>query len=121
NGSVVLTLTSTNTGTCPPVQDQLVLTFGNSSFADAGDDLTTCANSPVVQLNGNVSGGAQGGVWSTSGTGSFNNTSFLDPTYTLSASDLANGSVTLTLTTITGGACLPVSDQVTVTVNGLPA
>jgi len=29
--------------------------------------------------------------------------------------------VTLTLTTITGGACLPVSDQVTVTVNGLPA
>ena len=33
-------------GTCPPVQDQLVLTFGNSSFADAGDDPTTCANSP---------------------------------------------------------------------------
>ena len=68
---VVLTLLSTNTGTCPPVQDQLVLTFGNSSFAFAGADELVCANAPIVDLTANFSGGAQGVVWSSSGSGFF--------------------------------------------------
>ena len=46
NGSVVLTLLSTNTGTCPPVQDQRGLTFANTSFAFAGDDTGGGANAP---------------------------------------------------------------------------
>ncbi len=119
NGSVVLTLLSTNTGTCAPVQDQLVLTFGNSSFAFAGDDQAVCANAPLVQLNGNVSG-AQGGQWSSSGSGFFSNTTATNSTYTLSAADIANGTVQLTLTTIGNGLCAATSDVVTITVNALP-
>ncbi|MEZ4757858.1 MAG: gliding motility-associated C-terminal domain-containing protein [Flavobacteriales bacterium] len=119
NGSVVLTLLSTNTGTCAPVQDQLVLTFGNSSFAFAGDDQAVCANTPLVQLNGNVSG-AQGGQWSSSGSGFFSNTTATNSTYTLSATDIANGAVQLTLTTIGNGLCAATSDVVTITVNALP-
>ncbi|MBL7985443.1 MAG: hypothetical protein JNM91_10615, partial [Flavobacteriales bacterium] len=119
NGSVVLTLLSTNTGTCPPVQDQLVLTFGNTSFAYAGEDQAVCANAPLVQLNGNVSG-AQGGQWSSSGSGFFSNTTATNSTYTLSAADIANGTVQLTLTTIGSGLCAATSDVVTITVNALP-
>ncbi|MCW5899815.1 MAG: gliding motility-associated C-terminal domain-containing protein [Flavobacteriales bacterium] len=120
NGSVVLTLTATNTGTCPATQDQMVLTFGASSFAYAGLDQTVCANSPIVQLAGNFSGGATGMVWSSSGSGSFSNTTNPNATYTLSAADLANGGVTLTLTTITNGSCAPATDAMVVSVQQLP-
>jgi len=120
NGSVVLTLLSTNTGTCPPVQDQLVLTFGNTSFAFAGDDQVVCANSPLVQLNANYSGGAQGVLWSSTGTGFFSNTTDPQASYTLSASDIANGGVQLRVTTITNGSCAPVNDVMQVSVQALP-
>jgi gliding motility-associated-like protein len=120
NGSVVLTLLSTNTGTCPPVQDQLVLTFGNTSFAFAGDDQAVCANSPLVELNANFSGGAQGVQWSSNGSGFFSNTTDPQASYTLSAADIANGGVQLTVTTITNGSCASVSDVMTVGVQALP-
>jgi gliding motility-associated-like protein len=120
NGSVVLTLLSTNTGTCPPVQDQLVLTFGNASYAYAGADQTVCANAPVAQLGGNFSGGAQGGLWSTSGSGSFSNSTDPNATYILSPSDLALGSVQLVYTTITNGSCAVASDGMVVDVQAPP-
>ncbi|MBK9765121.1 MAG: gliding motility-associated C-terminal domain-containing protein [Flavobacteriales bacterium] len=120
NGSVVLTFTTTNTGTCPVQQDQMVLTFGSSTFAYAGDDQALCANSPIAQLAGNFSGGAQGVQWSTSGSGFFSNTTNPNATYTLSASDIAAGQVQLTLSTITSGSCLPSSDVVVIAVNALP-
>src|SRR5690606_25066922 len=37
NGSVVLTFTATNTGSCPSGSDQMTLTFGSSSYAYAGE------------------------------------------------------------------------------------
>jgi len=121
NGSVVLTLLSTNTGTCPAVQDQMVLTFGNSSFAFAGADQNLCANSPIAQLAGNFSGGAQGSVWSSNGSGFFSNTTDPNATYTMSGADIANGSVQLTLTTITSGTCAVASDAMVLSVQALPS
>ena len=121
NGSVVLTLLSTNTGTCPTVQDQMVLTFGNSSFAFAGADQSLCANAPIAQLAGNFSGGAQGSVWSSNGSGFFSNTTNPNATYTMSGADIANGSVQLTLTTITNGTCAVASDAMVLSVQALPS
>ncbi|MCB9167104.1 MAG: gliding motility-associated C-terminal domain-containing protein [Flavobacteriales bacterium] len=120
NGSVVLTFTATNTGTCPTTSDQMLLTFGNASFAYAGADLTVCANAPLAHLSGNFSGGAQGCQWSTSGTGSFSNNTDPHATYTLSASDIAQGGVQLTLTTVTNGSCQPSSDVMDLVVQPLP-
>ncbi|HMN04495.1 MAG TPA: gliding motility-associated C-terminal domain-containing protein [Flavobacteriales bacterium] len=120
NGAVVLTFTATNTGTCPAGSDQMTLTFGNSSFAYAGADLLLCANAPIAHLNGNFSGGATGVQWTSSGSGTFSNTTDPHATYTLSNSDINAGGVTLTMSTITNGACMPVSDQVLLTVNALP-
>ncbi|MBL7962840.1 MAG: gliding motility-associated C-terminal domain-containing protein [Flavobacteriales bacterium] len=120
NGAVVLTLTPTNTGNCVVVQDQMVLTFGNSSFAYAGDDLTVCANNPVVTLHGMYSGGATGLVWSTAGSGAFSNTTHADATYSLSPADILAGTVQLTLSTITNGTCLPANDQVIIQVTPSP-
>ena len=120
NGSVVLTLTSTNNGTCVAVQDQITITFGNTSYAYAGPDQQVCSNSPIIQLAGNYSGGAAGSVWSSSGSGFFSNTTNPASTYTLSNADIMAGSVTLTITTITNGTCAAVTDQMTVTVQAPP-
>ncbi|MBS1569458.1 MAG: gliding motility-associated C-terminal domain-containing protein, partial [Bacteroidetes bacterium] len=121
NGAVVLTFTATNTGTCPSGSDQMTLTFGNASYAYAGEDQALCANAPIAQLGGNYSGGATGITWTTSGSGSFSNTTNPNATYTLSAADIAAGTVQLTMTTITDGACVAASDGVTLTVNALPS
>lgn len=120
NGLVVLTLTATNTGTCPTQQDQMMITFGSTSFADAGADQTVCANSPLVQLAGNYSGGASGIQWTTSGTGTFSNSTDPNATYSLSGQDITVGSVDITLTTITDGTCAPNSATMTVTVQPTP-
>jgi gliding motility-associated-like protein len=120
NGSVVLTLTSTDNGNCVAVQDQMVLTFGSASFAFAGDDQTVCANAPLVQLAGNFSGGAQGCSWTTTGTGFFSNSTDPNSSYSLSNADIASGSVTLTLTTITDGSCTASSDDIIISVDELP-
>jgi gliding motility-associated-like protein len=120
NGAVVLTLTATETGTCPTSTDQMTLTFGNSSFAYAGEDQLVCANAPIVQLAANYSGGAMGGVWSTSGSGSFSNSTDPNATYMLSAADIAAGNLQLTFTTVTNGDCAAVSDAMMLTVQPMP-
>ncbi len=120
NGSVVLTLTATNTGTCPSTQDAMVITFGNSSYAFAGADQALCANAPIAQLAGNFSGGSQGITWSSTGSGFFSNSTDPNATYTMSGADIATGSVQLTLTTITNGSCAVSSDAMLLSVNALP-
>ncbi len=118
-GSVTFTLTSTGNGGCIAVTDQMTVTFTPSPTVNAGTDITLCASAPVATLNGNfsVSGGAQ---WS-GGSGTFSpNALAMNATYTPTPAEVANGSVTLTLTTITNGNCLPETDQVVINFDAQP-
>ena len=71
----------------------------SEATAAAGSDATVCYNSThtlaATATNGTI-------LWTTSGTGTFNNATLEDPVYTFSAADITAGSVTLTLT-VTGG------------------
>jgi gliding motility-associated-like protein len=99
NGSVVLTLTSTGNGLCNPVSDDLQITILPAGTVNAGADVTVCANNAVVNLNGQVGGGAGTGVWSTTGTGVFvPNTSTLNAVYIPSSTDTTLHQVRLILT-----------------------
>eukprot|EP00388_Colpodella_angusta_P001430 GDKJ01004577.1.p1 GENE.GDKJ01004577.1~~GDKJ01004577.1.p1 ORF type:complete len:2063 (+),score=134.68 GDKJ01004577.1:1736-7924(+) len=51
-----------------------------------------------VQLNAILSGGAISGVWTTDGTGTFDNANSLTAKYTPSAADMTDGSIVLTFT-----------------------
>ena len=114
NGGLKLYLTSTGNGNCFSEMDSVLISFGPSPTASAGPDQTLCGNNAITQLNGSVTV-AGGGQWS-GGTGTFSpSNQSLTPTYTPSNSDLINGFVTLTLTTINNNGCNPVSDQVTIT------
>jgi hypothetical protein len=117
-GSMTLTLTTTGNGTCAAVSDQMTITFTAAPTANAGPDQSVCANNATAQLNGSVTI-ATGGIWS--GGGTFTpNSATLNATYTLSAAEIAAGSVTLTLTTVGNGNSNPVSDQMTITVTPSP-
>ena len=119
NGGVTLTLTTNNPdGACGAVSDQVRINFTAAPTANAGSDRSVCASSPSVGLAGAVGNGASTGSWS-GGTGSFlPNRNTLNATYTPSASEIAAGSVTLTLiTNDPNGPCGPASDQMVITIN----
>ncbi len=59
-------------------------------------------------------------LWNTSGTGTFNNANILQPVYTPSAEDIANGSVILTVSA-TGAGNNTLSDSMTLSIVNEPA
>ncbi|MFN0109996.1 MAG: beta strand repeat-containing protein [Blastocatellia bacterium] len=119
NGGVTLTLTTNDpAGACGTASDQVKISFLAAPTANAGADRTVCATSPSVGLTGSFASGATSAAW-VGGTGSFlPNRNTLNATYTPSASEIAAGSVTLTLTTNDpAGPCGTASDQMVITFN----
>jgi len=95
------------------------LSFTAAPTANAGADVTRCANNASVTLNGSVTI-ATGGVWS-GGAGSYtpNNTT-LSATYTPTATEISGGILTLTLTTTGNNNCSAVTDTKEITFSPAP-
>ena len=90
--------------------------------ASTGGNQAVCVGNSTQPLGGQVGGGATGGIWSSSGTGTFTpNMNTLNAIYTPSSADIAAGTVTLTLTTTgTVSPCSPATAQMVVTITSLP-
>ncbi|MDI1354280.1 MAG: gliding motility-associated C-terminal domain-containing protein [bacterium] len=119
-GSVTMTLTSTNNGGCISVSNTLSVFFTPAPTATAIATQSVCANNATVSLNGTVTI-ASGGIWSTSGTGSFvpSNT-VLSASYVPSAADITAGTFTISLTTTGNGNCFPVTNSKVITITPAP-
>ena len=115
-GSVLLTITTNNpSGPCPAVNDAMVLTISPAAIANAGQDASICQGDSYT-LSGSIGGSASSLNWTTAGSGTFNNPNSATATYTPSASDIAAGSVTLTMSTDNPvGICSVVTDNMTIT------
>ena len=119
NGGATLYLTSALNGNCLPVVDSLLVSVFPVGVADAGNDQTVCANNNPVQLDGQISGAATSGVWSSAGSGIFNPDNLtLNAIYIPSDDDVLNGSVVLTLT---ANACNDAVDNITINYSPAPA
>jgi hypothetical protein len=105
-----VTVTNTSTG-CDDVATSLVTVIQPPK---PGNDTTVCIGG-TVSLNGALSPGMSGAVWSSSSGGAFSNPSDLNATYIPTLTDSTNGSVTLTLTA-TGVPCSNLSASIKVTV-----
>jgi gliding motility-associated-like protein len=106
---------SSNPGICPVVTDSLRIYFIDPPDAYAGIDQDFCDNE-IVQLNGSVTGVNPAGSWTTMGTGTFNPSPNLVVTsYTPSAADIGNGSVTLILQSMSVLGCPPDADNMVIT------
>ncbi len=126
NTSIFLIATSSGnaSGLCAPIADTIVLNFTPAPIVSAGANINVCANNigSGVVLNGSISGGASTGIWSSNGSGTFNNPNLLNAIYTPSASDISNGIVTLKLRTSNHGvsSCGPDSSFVSIIINPAP-
>jgi len=114
NGSVTLTYTTNNpAGPCGAVSATKTVTINKQPSVDAGLNQTICSTVGNINLNATVGSGTSG-AWSTSGDGSFNNSTLVNATYTPGTGDLATGNVTLTFTSNSAvSPCSNVSDSVT--------
>jgi len=120
-GTVTLVLTSTNNGICSPRTDTMIVTFQQVATVVAGNDFVICGSEDQVQLGGLVSGSSTTGIWTTTGTGAFApNATTLNATYTLSAADIASGSLQLFLTSTNNGLCPATADTLTITIEPDP-
>jgi hypothetical protein len=115
-GTVTLTLTTNDpTGPCSAAADQMVITINPSAIVSAGVPLVICSNTSAT-MAGSFGGGASSAIWSTSGSGTFNNNT-PSAVYTPSVTDINAGSVTLTYTTNNPlGPCGSVSANIILTI-----
>lgn len=114
--TLTMTVTSAGAGSCPanaPVSDSLVLTITNPPTANAGSATDTICAGVNYSLSGTATNGAI--LWTTSGTGTFDDDTIATPVYTPSAADLSNGSVILTITVTGTGGCSFTTDTIALT------
>ena len=102
------------TGPCTGSSDEMQLTINTAATVNAGTDIINCTGLLYILNEASKGGSASTVLWSTSGSGTFGNTSDVVTYYTPSPADVAAGSVILTITTDDPdgiGPCVAVTDQ----------
>jgi len=113
-GVINFTLTAIGNSPCGNSLDVKILTINATPTASAGADFESCDNTPILLASATVSGAASV-QWSSNGTGTFDNPTLINATYTPSQADVASGSVALTLTVVGIQPCGTANDVVVVT------
>ena len=112
--------TNVNTG-CTSPRTAANFSVDPPASANAGADIDCQAGGAPITLSGSVGGTATSGTWATLGSGTFNNPTLLNATYTPSGADVSAGSVRLVLTTNDPiGGCVSDTDTLRISFNPLP-
>lgn len=119
NGSVRLTLTTTNNGTCNEISTSRNITIDPAPIINAGSNQTICGSVNTVQLSGSVQN-ANGGRWTSLNGGSFSDRNDLNAVFTPTAQNKLDGEVTLVLETTGNGRCNALTDTLVITFTEIP-
>jgi len=121
-GEVVYRIRPSANG-CDGAFEDVTVTVNSIPTVDAGPGFEICEDE-TIQLAASFGGSASSITWSGGGGApAFSNVSDPSAVYTPTAADIANGSVTLTITTDDpdgAGPCTSAIDQVTFIINDLP-
>lgn len=117
-GTFELIVGSTNNGECVAEYDTLEVFVEPAPVVDPGVAPQVCEDGPTVSLSGTASN-AGGGLW-TGGFGSFTVDSNVVTTYNPTPTEITNGQVVLTLTSLDNGLCNAVSEDLTITIDPVP-
>ncbi len=118
-GSVKLVVVAIGSGVCSNASDEMILDIERKAVINAGTDGWICENDMYYLAEASVSN-SENVLWSTSGSGTFNDVNLVNATYFPSSSDVINGSVVLTLSNIQSGKCQDVNDNITVSIAKKP-
>jgi len=119
SGTVILTMFVDGSVACGSAMDQMVLTIKPETSVNAGPDQSTCELSPVAISAASV----QNPVsiqWTTSGNGTFNDPSIINPVYTPGTLDATMGTVVLTVSVGANTPCPDANDQMVIMINEAP-
>jgi hypothetical protein len=110
---------------CANNSDQVSVMIRTLPVVNAGSDEEICEYETFNFSNASTQASVSNFnsiEWSTAGDGSFSNTTTLLPLYTPGPNDIANGSVTLTLTAeaVNGATCNDVDNSMTLTIKPQP-
>lgn len=119
NGSVIFTITSTGNGTCKPVSEEKILILRESPSLEAGPDQEICVTENEIVLEATLTN-AGGVIWTTSGSGTFDNNNVLSPIYTISQQDKETGFVSFNVTSTQNIDCEADNDLVRVDLSPVP-
>ncbi|HPE86352.1 MAG: T9SS type A sorting domain-containing protein [Bacteroidales bacterium] len=116
---VTLTLEVTGNPPCGVAYDQALLTLYPGPECSAGEDQVLCENATCL-LNATANHFTSL-AWSSSGDGTFENSSQLNAEYFPGPDDILNGMAVLSLTVLPAAPCtLPASDSLTIVLQKLP-
>jgi len=120
SGSATLTLTAYAISPCgTDATDNMILTIQGLPTADAGVNATTCENTSYT-LSGSATN-QQSVLWTTTGDGTFDNSTLLAATYTPGTNDINTGNVNLTLIVYATSPCATdTSDNMILTIQYPP-
>lgn len=91
-GVATLTLTTIESGSCAPAEDNITINIVSRPSPNPGNDFSICENSSKISLNGTVSSSATSLKWSTiNGTGNFGDSAASSTIYNLTPEDIAGG------------------------------
>lgn len=115
--SVILSLTAFNPAVADST-DTMVLSFNPAPVVVAGENANICAGENFTLSEASVENQTTMG-WVTSGTGSFDDPTAVNPVYSPSVEDLASGTVILTLSA-SNDYCAIAEAQIELQINALP-
>ncbi|MBE9491301.1 MAG: T9SS type A sorting domain-containing protein, partial [Bacteroidetes bacterium] len=118
-GTVTLTFTVNANEPCAEAMDDMMLTIEQGATAFAGTNTEACSNVAIALSEATAENYASV-EWSTTGDGTFNDITLINPEYTPGAEDASNGEVTLTLTAMGIGSCGEVTSDIVLTVMASP-
>ena len=95
--------------------DSIDVIFSPAPIVDAGLDLEICEGISEISLSTASTSQTTSLMWTTTGTGTFDDASSLNAQYIPSTLDFSLGTVTLTLTGYNEGVCSQNSDTMTLT------
>jgi gliding motility-associated-like protein len=117
-GHVTLSITGLGPP-CIPDSDSMNLILQKTASADAGPEDSICEGD-TYHLSSATALDYSSLLWSTSGSGTFNDAGTLNPVYTPGTSDISGGSVMLTLMAASFSPCPAVSDSILIFIGRKP-
>lgn len=118
NGQVTLTMDVEGSGN-DNLSDEIIIVFYNQPSLSGMENVAVCAHDTLT-FEGIEATDYAACSWTTTGDGTFEDASVMNPVYVPGTSDIAAGEVTISMELVAMGSCDNINEEITITVHPVP-